>query len=146
MTSARTLRAAALAMGAARRPRRDEEHNEQVVLFLRIRSLAINDPRYAPAADRTYAIPNGGGRSKREGARLKAEGVRAGVSDVFCSIPSAGKHGLYIELKKRERSYATDEQKKWIASSLEQGYAAHVCRGADAAFAAWREYVQASFA
>ena len=124
----------------ARRPRRDEEHNEQVVFFNRIRSLALNDPRYAVAADRTYAIPNGGGRSKREAGRLKAEGVRSGVSDVFLSMPAGGAHGLYIEMKSLT-GCASREQKDWLADSTELGYAAACCRGADEAMRVWREYV-----
>ena len=124
----------------ARRPRRDEEHNEQVVFFNRIRSLALNEPRYVVAADRTYAIPNGGGRSKREAGRLKAEGVRSGVSDVFLSLPAGGAHGLYIEMKSLT-GYASREQKDWIAESERLGYAAACCRGADEAMRVWRDYV-----
>lgn len=123
-----------------RRPSRDEEHNEQVVFFNRIRTLALNNPAYAVAADRTFAIPNGGGRSKREAGRLKAEGVRTGVADVFCSVARGGEHGLYIEMKSMTGS-ASREQKEWISDSLREGYAAVVCRGADAAFKAWKEYV-----
>lgn len=125
---------------APRKPPRDEEHNEQVVLFNRIRTLALNDPRYAAAARRTYAIPNGGRRSKREAGRMKAEGVTAGVSDVFCSVARGGHHGLYIEMKSLT-GYASREQREWIADSIAEGYAAATCRGADVAFATWKEYV-----
>lgn len=134
---------------APRKPRRDEEHNEQVVFFNRIRTLALNDDRYTIAADRTYAIPNGGGRSKREAGRLKAEGVRAGVADVFVSYPTENPqadadsplyHGLYIEMKSLT-GRPSREQQEWIRASLALGYAACVCQGADAAFAAWRRYV-----
>lgn len=126
-----------------RRPRRDEEHNEQVVFFNRIRTLAMNDARYAQAVDRTFAIPNGGGRSKREAGRLKAEGVRAGVSDIFCALPGDGHHGLWIEMKSLE-GYASREQAAWIADGERLGYAGAVCRGADAAMKVWREYVDSA--
>lgn len=132
-----------------KKPRRDEEHNEQVVFFNRIRCLALNDERYRVAADRTYAIPNGGGRSKREAGRLKAEGVRAGVADVFVSYPASSMrnsggwdlHGLYIEMKSKTGPVSR-EQKAWIDQSLELGYAARVCRGADEAVEAWCKYVE----
>lgn len=123
-----------------RGPRKDSEHVEQVVFFNRIRTLALNDPRYADAARRTFAIPNGGGRTKREAGRLKAEGVVAGVSDIFVSVARGGQHGQYIEMKSLT-GYPSREQKDWIADCHAQGYAAEVCRGADAAVAAWRAYV-----
>ena len=46
-----------------------------------------------------FAVPNGGARDAVTGARLKAEGVMAGVADLFLSIPNAQYHGLYIEIK-----------------------------------------------
>ena len=48
-----------------------------------------------------YHIPNGGRRDKITGARLKAEGVVAGVPDVFLASPRQGFHGLYIEMKRQ---------------------------------------------
>lgn len=129
----------------ARKPRRDDEHNEQVVFFNRIRTLAMNDTRFADAASRTFAIPNGGGRSKREAGRLKAEGVLAGVSDIFCAVPRNGRHGLFIEMKSLTGS-PSREQREWIAESECQGYAAACCRGADEAMRVWREYVEQSAA
>jgi len=124
--------------------RRDDEHNEQVVFFNRIRTLALNDPRFAVAADRTYAIPNGGGRSKAQAGRLRAEGVRPGVLDIFCSFPGGGHHGLYIEMKSLT-GYPSREQRAWIAESVRLGYHAACCRGAGEAMKVWREYVEASF-
>lgn len=127
-----------------RRPRRDLEHNEQVVLINRIKALAVNDPRFALAADRTHAIPNGGGRSRAEAGRLKAEGVKPGVSDLFVALPAGSRHGLYIEMKASE-GRVSDDQNKWLQRSCELGYAAHVCWSADEAFNLWRAYVEASF-
>ncbi|OOG61430.1 hypothetical protein B0E46_15745 [Rhodanobacter sp. B04] len=124
-------------------PRQDPEHQEQVNFFRRIGELAVLDARYAIAARRTFAIPNGGGRSKREAGRLKAEGVTAGVSDIFCSIARAGRHGLYIEMKSLT-GYASREQSEWIAESIQLGYEAATCRGADVAFALWKGYVDAT--
>jgi hypothetical protein len=130
---------------AKRRPRRDEEHAEQVVFFNRIRTLALNKPRYALAARSTHAIPNGGGRSRAEAGRLKAEGVTRGVPDIFCRLAVPGHHGLYIEMKKCQGGRVSDEQETWIEESRMLGYAAHVCRGADEAFACWYAYVESAF-
>lgn len=46
-----------------------------------------------------FAIPNGGSRDIREAVRLKRQGVKAGVSDMFLPIPNSMYHGLFIELK-----------------------------------------------
>jgi len=59
-----------------------------------------------PALLWLHAIPNGGMRGdstqsrKIRGGQLKAEGVKQGVADIFLPYPSAGMHGLYIEMKK----------------------------------------------
>jgi len=123
----------------SRKPRRDQEHQQQVNFFLRLAALAINEPRFAQAVRRTHAIPNGGGRSKAEGGRLKAEGVRKGVPDIFCAMPQGSFHGLWIEMKSRE-GRISDEQTAWLDDSRALGYAGAVCRSADEAFDLWRTY------
>lgn len=134
--------AAASVRGAAQPGQRkgDPEHQEQVDFFRRIRELAAFDARYLVAARRTFAVPNGGGRSKREAGRLKAEGVTAGVSDIFCSVARGGRHGLYIEMKSLT-GYPSREQVAWINDSIDEGYAAAACRGANVAVKLWKEYV-----
>jgi hypothetical protein len=119
---------------------RDLEHQEQARFIAGIRHLAHIDKRYAEAVDRTYAIPNGGGRSKAQAGKLKAEGVRKGVCDLFISLPRGTFHGCYIEMKS-ETGTPTKEQKQWIADSLRLGYYARVCKGQAAAFEIWKTYV-----
>lgn len=121
-------------------PRSDDEHHEQVEFFRRIRLFAQNGQRYALAATRTYAIPNGGGRTKREAGRLKAEGVRPGVSDIFVSLPSGPNAGLYIEMKSQTGRMSA-EQRAWIDESARLGYAAACCHGADEALQVWIAYI-----
>lgn len=125
-------------------PRRDEEHEQQVVLINRIQTIALNDTRYAQGARRTFAIPNGSGRTKREGGRLKAEGVRRGVSDIFVALPCQPWAGLFIELKS-SLGKVSSEQHEWCDESNKVGYLAVVCRGVEAAWAAWKSYVEGSF-
>lgn len=62
---------------------------------------------------RIFAIPNGGYRGNRAtakivGAKLKAEGVTAGIHDLHC--PSLK---LWIEMKENKRKKASAEQKEW---------------------------------
>lgn len=129
---------------SSKKPRSDSEHQEQVAFFNLIRTLALLDKRYELAVRRTFAIPNGGGRSKREAGRLKAEGVKPGVSDIETSLPADGYHGLFIEMKSLTGS-ASREQKDWIQESLKLGYLAVVCRGAREAYTVWTSYVDATF-
>ena len=73
---------------------------------------------------RIFAIPNGGIRGATTGARLKAEGVSAGVPDLY--VPA---WKLWIEMK-RERDYTVSQmQKDWIGYLQEIGDCAIVCRG-----------------
>ena len=88
------------------------------------------------------AIPNGGKRNPREAARLKKQGVKAGVSDLFLPIPSNGFHGLWIELKNATgKATATTSQLEWGKKMLGQGYGFKVCHGATEAITAIEEYL-----
>jgi hypothetical protein len=59
-----------------------------------------------PCLEWIHAIPNGGSRGGDAksraiaGGRLKAEGVKPGIADIFLPWPKGVFHGLYIELKK----------------------------------------------
>lgn len=135
--------------GVPRLPMRHIEHDMQVAFFEAIRAAALRDPGLLVAEARTHAIPNGGHRNKAEGGRLKAEGVRAGVPDVFCALPAAGKHGLYIELKtgadraaKVKNGKVSTAQKQWLEWSDTLGYATAVCRSDAEALAVWMAYVR----
>lgn len=66
---------------------RQEEHNIQVgiVQYLRLRGFEV------------FAIPNGGRRDAVTGAKLKAEGVSAGVADLIILLPIG--NVLFVEVK-----------------------------------------------
>jgi hypothetical protein len=90
-----------------------------------------------------YAIPNDGIRTPQQGARFKRRGLRPGVSDVFLSYPYNGYHGLYIELKRRDKNAKpTKEQAEWIEKVSKVGYAAHVARGWEEAWQQIEEYLK----
>lgn len=76
-----------------------------------------------------YHIPNGGRRDKITGARLKAEGVVAGVPDVFLASPRQGFHGLYIEMKRQRGGTVQATQKELITALRQAGYRVEVCMG-----------------
>jgi len=55
-----------------------------------------------------YAIPNGGHRNKIVAAKLKAEGVLPGVSDLH--VPA---WNLWIEMKREKGGRLSPDQKSW---------------------------------
>lgn len=87
-----------------------------------------------------HHIPNGGSRNKREAAKFKRMGVKAGVPDIFLPVPKNGRHGLYIELKAGKNT-ATKEQREFIEEVKALGYEAEVCRGWEAAAAVILQYI-----
>ena len=101
------------------------EAQEQEALF---RHCANEMWRYPMLANLVH-VPNGGSRNKREAARLKREGVRAGYPDLLLEYASCGKYGLRIELKRRKGYTISQEQKDWIIRLNNYGYAAVFCFG-----------------
>ena len=113
-----------------------DEHREQAALFEWARYAGGRYPELALL----FAVPNGGRRDAVTGARLKAEGVKAGVPDIILPVARGGYHGLFIELKAGKNT-ATAEQRGWLAALAAQGYRAAVCRGAAEAMALLEEYL-----
>jgi hypothetical protein len=91
--------------------------------------------------DYLIAIPNGGRRGEVEAAILKAEGVKAGVSDLFLAVPMNGFHGLWIEMKIKPNK-VTESQIAWITRMAGVGYAAIVCWSCDEARLAILDYLK----
>ena len=102
----------------------NEEHEHQKALFHWAKVMENQHPELALL----YANPLGGYRPKRTAAKMKAEGVKAGVPDITLPVARHGYHGLYIELK-TERGRVTPEQRQWMWALYQQGYLALVCRG-----------------
>ena len=90
-----------------------------------------------------HHIPNGGSRNKIEAARLKAQGVKAGVPDLFLPVPMNDTPGLYIEMKFGKNT-TSKQQEWWIEQLQKHGYAVHVCWGADEAIAIIAAYMEMS--
>lgn len=104
------------------------EHDHQAALIRWARNHA---DRWPPLA-LLHAIPNGGHRSKSQGARLKAEGVTAGIPDLFLPAARHGLHGLYIEMKVGSNKPGAD-QRRCIDALLAAGYGCRVCWSAEEA-------------
>ena len=76
-----------------------------------------------------FHVPNGGARNKTEAARFKAEGVKAGVPDIFLPVPRYEYHGLFIELKRLDGGRVSPEQKAWLEDLNSKGYKAVIAYG-----------------
>lgn len=77
-----------------------------------------------------YAVPNGGRRDAVTGALLKAEGVKAGVSDLNFDLPNRFYHGLRIEIK-TSIGRQSKVQKAYQLAVEAVGYKYVVCRSLD---------------
>ena len=113
------------------------EHQEQRTLFT---WSALNRQKY-PQLGNMFAIPNGGYRHKSTAANMKAEGLKAGVCDVFLAWPNKGFHGLFIEMKRLVGGRLSDEQKAWAERLLAAGYQVKVCKGFEEAKQSIEEYL-----
>ena len=96
------------------------EHQEQVLFVQWFR-------RQYPKV-KIFAIPNGESRSKSAGARLKSEGVSAGVPDLF--IPE---WNCWIEMKRSKGGRVSEKQREWLDYLESVGHKAFVCAGFDSA-------------
>ena len=105
------------------------EHVEQVRLF----TWAHYARAAHPELSLLYAIPNGGARHPVVAAKLKAEGVAAGVPDICLPVARGGFHALYIELKRQRGKGPSDEQCLWLEALNRYGSRAIWCRGWEAA-------------
>ena len=99
--------------------KRDIEHQTQ--------TDCVNWFRYIYDDAIIFAVPNGGRRDRVTGAKLKAEGVLAGIADLII-LSSVGT--IFIEMKTKTGSQATSQ--KGFQKKVEAlGYHYYVCRSFD---------------
>lgn len=120
----------------------DLEHQHQAAL---IAWCELSKGRH-PELAFIFAIPNGGWRNPVVAAKLKAEGVRPGVPDLFLPVALGGYYGLFIELKRPKSilgkaGKASTAQSEWIGRLREHGYRAEVCEGYEAARDVLLDYI-----
>lgn len=112
-----------------------QEHKEQVAIF---KWLSLQHPK---VFNMTFAVPNGGNRTKMQNVRLKAEGLKAGVPDFMIMVSRGGYHGLCIEYKTKTGS-ASPAQREWIGKLNDEGYLAVICKGIDEVMALINSYLK----
>lgn len=109
----------------ARRHPRDLEHRLQTecVKWFRL--------QYPTLSHALFAVPNGGARDAVTGARLKAEGVLAGVADLILLRSTAEYGALLIEMK-TPTGRQSEAQREWERRITRRGeYKYAVCRTLD---------------
>lgn len=123
-----------------RKPRQDLEHQEQVALF----TWAVENEAKHPELRWLFAVPNWiGVRTAKQGARLKAEGRKVGVLDVWLPVRHGSHPGMVIELK-AGNNRPTKEQREWIDHLWSQGWQVLVAYSANAAIQNLVEYLEAA--
>lgn len=114
------------------------ESREQTALF----QWAAAREKQFPELRCIFHCPNGGARDAITGARLKREGVKAGVPDIFLMVARGQYHGLAIEMKRLKGGNLTANQKTWLNRLNAQGYKAVACRGAAEAIVTIENYLK----
>ena len=120
--------------------RAEPEHDIQAAFFEECAIRAVRDERW----ELPFAIANGGKRGPKTAAKLKQEGVKAGVPDIFvahhgyCADPfgdaPARCDGLFIEFK-AGRNTLSPAQAERARLAEKYGYHVEVCRSAEEAIA-----------
>jgi hypothetical protein len=123
-----------------RNERSDEHHKIQraVIQFAR-------DAWYAyPELWGLYAIPNGGKRDKIAAAKLKSEGVLAGVWDLHLPVPRGNYTGLWIEIK-AGKDRLSKSQAKFGEYLMRHGHAICIAYTAQDAIDSIMEYIEGRY-
>ena len=100
--------------------------------------------QYPHMANELFAIPNGGNRSPVTGAILKAEGVTAGVADLFLMTSRDYElcyyNGLFVEIK-TETGRQQPSQKQFQSLCGQNGYRYVIVRSLDEFMAVIKNYL-----
>ena len=107
------------------------EFDEQVCFFNWCRSPFVL--KKYPALKWAFCTGNGLRLSMGQAMKYKRQGGTKGVLDIFLPSARGEFHGLFIEMKRKEKGVVSKEQKDFIADVTNEGYKAVVCKGARAA-------------
>lgn len=95
----------------------EREHREQSAV---VQWARFHAKRY-PELDLLFAVPNGGARNKVTAAKLKREGVRRGVWDLWLPVRRSPWSGLVVEMKIKPNGL-TPDQGEFGAAIADQGF------------------------
>ena len=115
-----------------------EEHDIQVAC---VRAFRLTYPHLAK---NLFAIPNGGWRNEAVAAKLKAEGVTAGVLDLCLLVARNDCNALFLEAK-TPKGRLSDKQKEWIEAVKKHGYKCVLFRSVDEFMNIVKNYLASNF-
>lgn len=118
----------------------NSEHLQQAALIDWTNRQEIKE--YYPLLQWLYAVPNGGDRAMAVAVKMKAEGVKKGVPDLFLPVPRKGYYGFYIEMKYGNGT-TSREQKNFLNLADAHGYHTGIYRCWHDARDALIEYLEA---
>ncbi len=87
-------------------------------------------------------VPNEGQRSRVQGYKLKAQGMRKGFPDLAIYKRSGAYSGLFIEMKRKQNYRISDEQFECLYKLHCEGYATAICFGGEMAIGVINAYVK----
>lgn len=120
------------------KPAEPLEHDIQCAFFQMVR---LHEERH-PVLKMVFAIPNAGAGAQRgQAGKMKAEGVRAGIPDIFCAVPVGIDSGWWCEFK-RPKAKLRPEQKEMGEQLLVRGYSVCICYSAEEAWLRLRDYLK----
>ena len=105
------------------------EEQEQIAVI----EWAMLMEKQAPELALLYHCPNGADRHPAVAAKLKKQGVKPGVPDLFLPVARGTAHGLYVEMKRQKGGRVSEDQKAWMEALTQQGYLCVVAHGAEEA-------------
>ena len=130
-----------------KRPVRKNAHPEHDAQCLVVEWARLNEGKW-PELKLLFAVPNGARVAMRTAVKLKREGMKAGVPDLWLPMRSSGllgdKSGLVIEMK-APKGRLSKEQDDWLFSLEMQGWTTAVCYSAEEAIAALTEYLKGGY-
>ncbi len=120
----------------AKAPKQSESKSQQEV----VRWWRDNSYEWHLDAELLFAIPNQARRSRANASRMSAEGLLAGVPDVFLAVPRGDCAGFFIEMK-ASGGKLSENQRLMLARLTKAGYATLVAYSATDAINAIRAYM-----
>ena len=120
---------------------KSREHEAQAAVIRWADSMRMVEPDL----QLLFAIPNAAKRSPGLAASMKAEGLKAGVPDLFLPVTTSDANGgwysgLFVEMKIRPNR-VTAAQAGWIMDLRNQGYRVEICWSAVEAIEVLKSYL-----
>ncbi len=124
------------ARGTPKGPKVSETHIQQEI----VRWWKLHACEWNLEEELLMGFPLQGARTKRNGARLKAEGMRKGTPDMLLAVPRGDCCSLWIEMKS-STGKLSESQKLMLKRLTAVGAATVVCRSAIEATSAITAYL-----